>query len=154
MAGEEDLAFPGSAVVRDITLPSTDVPQLLRQIEQSSAPPAVREMYSAIIRGAETLRLTTYRVNQRVSSAQFLPFYRAIAVRLGWGEVTSDTSDLQRPMIVFSLGDGGGIVMVRGESTEVVVARGRGLTQVVPTTTVTLLVVQGKLDLKALRGGR
>jgi hypothetical protein len=154
MAGPEDLALPGSVVVRDISLPNTDVPLLLRQIEQGSASPAVREMYSSIIRGADTIRVTTYRVGTRISVEQFLQFYRAIAQRLSWGEVTQDTSDRLRPMVVFSLGDGNGIVMVRGESADVVVPRGRGITEVVPTTSVTLLVVQGKLDLKALRGNR
>jgi hypothetical protein len=63
-----------------------------------------------------------------------------------------DATNPQRPMIIFSVGQGGGVAMIRAEVTQVLIPVGRGLP---PRTTlgtrITLLLVEGPVDLRAVR---
>jgi len=145
-------APPGGWVERDISLPGTDVPKLLQQIAAADVPAAVRRMYAAIRGSARSIRLTTYLCQGPVSPEAFFNYYRQAAGRQAWGEVMHDPEDPERPMLVFTLGEGRGVVMIRGEVTPVLIFTGRGLpARSAKGMRITLLVVEGPVDLKAIR---
>jgi hypothetical protein len=145
-------AFPGSEVERDINLPGTDAPQLLQQIAALNLPANVRKIYADILGNARSISLTTYLRQATISPEAFFAFYRESAGRWAWGEVMKDASNPQRPMIIFSVGQGGGVAMVRAEVTPMLIPIGPGRPSRTATgTRITLLLVEGEVDLRAVR---
>jgi hypothetical protein len=119
---------------------------------RANLPANVRAIYVAILGKAKSISLTTYLRQGTIPSDAFFSFYRQVAAGWAWGEVMKDATNPQRPMIIFSVGQGGGVAMIRAEVTQVLIPVGRGLP---PRTTlgtrITLLLVEGPVDLRAVR---
>jgi hypothetical protein len=140
---------PGSvAAAPSRALAGQNLMLLLQSIERSLlVSTRVKEMARAVIPQATKVELWTYRTAAYMPDDVIIAFYMEQARRLGWeGPVSRDETQKGRPTLLFQQPNGAGVVMVRSEPTPIVGGIPAG-----PSNTVVILMLEGKIDVNALR---
>lgn len=111
--------FPNSQAEASTRLNNVQVQAIIRSLATGRQPPAVKQGIAGLLREARAVTLNLYRVPRPVAGSAIVEFYRAAMATYGGREVARDTTDPSRPLLVFTLPAGAGVVMIRAypEST-------------------------------------
>jgi hypothetical protein len=106
-------AFPSSQPEASTRLNAVQVQSLIRSLTSSAYAPAVRDGITGLLREARAVTLNVYRVPRPVAGSAIVEYYRRAMASHGAREVVSDTADPSRPLLVYALPSGAGVVMIR-----------------------------------------
>jgi hypothetical protein len=121
------------------------LPAILRD---PTVPQRVKEMAKVVIPQATSIIRSAWRTAAPMSDQEFFDFYTRQAERLDWGApLLKDETQPGRPTLLFQRPGDQGVVMVRAQATPLTVSV---VTQ--PSTTLYILVMQGKINASGLRG--
>jgi len=131
------------------SLAPEQIRQLLRGIEQDAAiSPRVKEMARVLLPQATGLTFSAWRTQAPLSDQRFFNYYTQQAAALGWGApVTRDETQPGRPTLLFQRPNSEAVVMVRAQPT----TPRPGILHV-PATTIYVLVMEGNINVGAVRG--
>lgn len=105
--------FPNSQPQVATRLNAAQVQALARSLAGSSYSPAVRQGIADLLRQARAVTLNVYRVPRPVPGASVVEFYRGVMATYGATELVRDTSDPNRPLLVYALPANAGVIMIR-----------------------------------------
>lgn len=105
--------FPGSNSEATTRLNAAEVGALIRSLTTARYTPTVRQGIAGLLREARSVTLNLYRVHRPIAGSAVAAYYRTTMAAVGAREVASDTSDPGRPLLVYTLAGGAGVVMIR-----------------------------------------
>ena len=140
------LAQPDGPVAR---LQGVHLQQLLNNLRQAPLlAPRLKRMAEVVIPQASAITLSKWRTPTPMADQAFFTFYLQAAANLGWGApVIQDATHAGRPTLLFERPNNSGVVMVRAQPTPQNPLEPRAF----PSTTIFILVMEGKIDVGALR---
>jgi hypothetical protein len=106
-------AFPSSQPEAATRLNAAQVQALIRSLATSRHAPAVRDGITGLLREARAVTLNVYRVPRPVAGSAIVAYYRRALANYGAREVVTDTADPSRPLLVYALPAGTGVLMIR-----------------------------------------
>lgn len=106
-------AFPGSQPEAVTRLNTAQVQALIRNLATSRHAPSVRSGITSLLNEARAVTLNVYRVPRPVAGSAVVQYYRAAMTTYGAKEVVADLSDPSRPLLVYTLPAGAGVIMIR-----------------------------------------
>jgi hypothetical protein len=105
--------FPSSSQEVETRLNAAQAQALVQNVARSSYSPRVRQGIAGLLRTANAVTLSVYRVPRVVPGASVVEFYRRAMSALGAKETLAETADASRPLLVYTLPSGESIVMIR-----------------------------------------
>jgi hypothetical protein len=138
--------FPGSQPEATTRLNAAQVASLIRSLSTAPYTPPVREGIARLLREARSVTLNLYRVPRPVAGSAVAAYYRTAMQSAGAREVASDTRDPSRPLLVYSLPAGAGVVMIRAYPAPTPLAAFTRAPLVSPvSTTISVLRIDGAM---------